>query len=187
MSELWDHMRSWVTVWRLGMQQIRKLSLFHKYLTKIFPNKRWVDTFVGASKKFIIQELDPYTWVLKTRLIEKNTHFFVNAKFSEIARRFKICKSSSAWNENLISGENGLRNHFWPLESVFLMRKSEETGPNFWGFQLPILRLTYLESSRNFRKFGINKKDGYFFSRLDGSSRPMCPPHARLNTCLQVI
>ena len=52
------------------------------------------------------------------------------------------------------------------------MRKSEENGPYFWGFQLPILRLTYLESSRNFRKFGINKKDGYFF-RLDGSSGPM--------------
>ena len=44
-----------------------------------------------------------------------------------------------------------------------IMRKSEEKGPNFWGFQLPILRLTYLESSRNFWKFGINKKDGYFF------------------------
>ena len=81
--------------------------------------------------------------------------------------------TSSAWNENLrlllnrniplISEENGLRNHFWPMESVFLMRKSEEKGPNFWGFQLPILRLTYLELSRNFWKFGSNKKDGYFF------------------------
>ena len=44
---------------------------------------------------------------------------------------------------------------------------------NFWGSQLPILRLTFLESSCNFRKFGINKNDGYFF-RLDGSSGPMC-------------
>ena len=51
------------------------------------------------------------------------------------------------------------------MESVFLMRKSEEKGPNFWGFQLPILRLTYLELSRNFRKFGINKKYGYFSIR----------------------
>ena len=90
---------------------------------------------------------------------------------------------SSARNENLrpllnrniplISGKYGLRNHFWTRESVFLMKKSEEKGPNFWGFQLPILRLTYLELSRNFWKFGINKEDGYFF-RLDGSSGPMC-------------
>ena len=44
---------------------------------------------------------------------------------------------SSARNENLrqllntnipqISGKYGLRNHFWPLESCFLMRKSELT------------------------------------------------------------
>ena len=33
------------------------------------------------------------TWVLKTRVIEKNTHHFFNAKFSEIARRFQKCKS----------------------------------------------------------------------------------------------
>ena len=43
--------------------------------------------------------------------------------------------TSSALNENLrplsntniplISGKNGLRNHFWPLESCFLMNKSE--------------------------------------------------------------
>ena len=32
------------------------------------------------------------TWVLKTRVIEKNTHHFFNAKFSEIARRFQKCK-----------------------------------------------------------------------------------------------
>ena len=32
--------------------------------------------------------------------------------------------------EPLISGKYGLRNHFWPLESVFLMRKSDKKGPN---------------------------------------------------------
>ena len=51
---------------------------------------------------------------------------------------------------------------------VFLMRKSEK-GPNFLSPLLPILRLTFLESSCNLRKFGMNKKYGYFF-RLDGSS-----------------
>ena len=48
--------------------------------------------------------------------------------------------TSSARNENLRpltntnipldSGKYGLRNHFWPLESCFLMRKSEKKGPN---------------------------------------------------------
>ena len=53
--------------------------------------------------------------------------------------------TSSAQNENrrplfnrnipLISGKYGLRNHFWPLESRFLMRKNEKKlifslGPN---------------------------------------------------------
>ena len=72
-------------------------------------------------------------------------------------------------NIPLISRKYGLRNHFWPLESVFLMRKSEKKGPNFWGTLLPILRL---ESSCNFWKFGIKRNDGYFFL-LDGSSGPM--------------
>ena len=46
--------------------------------------------------------------------------------------------TSSARNENLrpllstniplISGKYGLRNHFWPLESHFLMRKSEKNS-----------------------------------------------------------
>ena len=56
----------------------------------------------------------------------------------------------------------------------------EEKGPNFWGPLLPILRLTFLESSCNFQKFGINKNDGYFF-RLDGSSGPMCTASMQVN------
>ena len=81
--------------------------------------------------------------------------------------------TSSAWNENLrpllnrnispISGKYGLRNHFWPLESGFLMRKSEKKSPNFLGPLLPILKLTFLEWSRNFRKFGFKKMMGIFF------------------------
>ena len=43
------------------------------------------------------------------------------------------------------------------------MRKSEKKGPNFLGLLLPILRLTFLEASCNYRKFGVKKNDGYFF------------------------
>ena len=53
-------------------------------------------------------------------------------------------------------------NFFWPLESGFLMRKSEKKGPNFFGPLLLILRLTFLESSYSFQKFGF-KNDGCFF------------------------
>ena len=73
--------------------------------------------------------------------------------------------TSGSRNENLrplfntnispISGKHGFKNHFWPLESVFLMSKSEKKGPNAWGTLLPILRLTFLESSCNFRKIGL--------------------------------
>ena len=65
-------------------------------------------------------------------------------------------------NIPLISAKYGLRNHFQSLESVFLMKKSENKGPNFWGPLLLILRLTFLEVFCNFRQFGL-KKNGYFF------------------------
>ena len=45
----------------------------------------------------------------------------------------------------------GLRFSVWALEIGFLMRKSEKRGPNFLSPMLPILRLTFLESSCNFR------------------------------------
>ena len=67
-------------------------------------------------------------------------------------------------NIPLISGKYGLRNHFWPLESGFLMRKSEKKGPNYLGSLFPILRLTFLELLCNFRQFGLKKNDAYFFS-----------------------
>ena len=119
---------------------------------------------------------DPSNW-------KKIPIIFFKAKFLKIVRQFQKCKSSSAQNENLrpllnrniplITGKYGLRNHFWSLESGFLMRKSEKKGPNFLGTLLPIWRLTFLESSCNFRKFGYKRNDGCFFFRLDGSSGPM--------------
>ena len=66
-------------------------------------------------------------------------------------------------NIPLISGKYGLRNAFWPLERIFLMRKGKKKRPIFLGTLLPILRLTFLESSCNFRKFGFKKNDGHFF------------------------
>ena len=48
-------------------------------------------------------------------------------------------------NIPLISGKYGLRNHFWPLKSGFLMRKSEKKGLNFLRRYGLILRLTFSE------------------------------------------
>ena len=57
--------------------------------------------------------------------------------------------TSSAWNKNLrpllntniplISGKYGLRKHFWPLESRFLMRKNEKKSIFSKPPQFPIL------------------------------------------------
>ena len=45
---------------------------------------------------------------------------------------FQCPKRKPLFNRNipLISGKYGLRNHFWPLKSVFLTRKSKKKGPN---------------------------------------------------------
>ena len=61
---------------------------------------------------------------------------------------------------------------FWPFRATDFIMGILKIWDNFLGFQLPILRLTFLESSCNLQKFGINKKDGHFF-RLDGTSGPM--------------
>ena len=56
----------------------------------------------------------------------------------------------------------------------FSHEESEKKGSNFLGTLLPILGLTFLESSYNIRKFGFKKMMVIFFSRLDGSSRTTC-------------
>ena len=67
----------------------------------------------------------------------------------------------------------------WPQKPLlttgkcFSHEKNEKKGPNFLGTLLPILRLTFLESSSKFRKFGFKKMMGIFF-RFHGSSGPMC-------------
>ena len=52
----------------------------------------------------------------------------------------------------------------WHMESGFLMRKSEKKGPYFLGPLLPILRVTFLESSCNFWQFGLKKLMVFFFA-----------------------
>ena len=62
---------------------------------------------------------------------------------------------------------------FWPFRATDFIMGILKIWDNFWGFQLPILRLTFLEFSRNLWQFGINKKDGCFFFRLRVPSGPM--------------
>ena len=64
--------------------------------------------------------------------------------------------TSSARNENLrpllntniplISGKYGLRNHFWPLESRFLMRKNEKKSIFSLGPNGPILQFFWFST-----------------------------------------
>ena len=73
-----------------------------------------------------------------------------------------VSGTSSARNENLrpllntniplISVKYGPRDYFSPLESRFLMRKSEKKGPVLKKSSVP--DFTCLESSCNFRKIG---------------------------------
>ena len=52
-------------------------------------------------------------------------------------------------NIPLISGKYGLKNHFWPLESGFFVRKSEKEGPNSKTSQMQMF-LGYLFTSDSF-------------------------------------
>ena len=62
-------------------------------------------------------------------------HFFKMA--------FTSLSKTTSQLEHIPNGKYVLRNPFWPLESSFLMRKSEKKGPNFLGWHGPILRLTF--------------------------------------------
>ena len=57
--------------------------------------------------------------------------------------------------DSLISGKYGLRNHFWPLESHFLMRISEKKGPNSNPL---VCRFRFLESICIYIIVNKNKK-----------------------------
>ena len=99
----------------------------------------------------------------------------------------------SARNENLwpllntniprISGTYGLRNHFWPLESCFLMRKSKKKGPTFLGPMVWILKFTYSESSHWIRQLCQNRIFVHF-CRAKIVFRPLCASsRANLTYC----
>ena len=77
---------------------------------------------------------------------------FPHSRFGHFQCPKRKSKTTFYTNIPLISGNYGLRDHFWPLESRFLMRKSEKKGPNFLGFW--ILKSTYSESSHQIRQLG---------------------------------
>ena len=56
---------------------------------------------------------------------------------------------------------------FWPFRGTDFIMGILKIWDNFLGPQLPILKFTFLESLRNLWLFGINKKDGSFFSVSD--------------------
>ena len=64
-----------------------------------------------------------------------------------------------------ISGKYGLRNHFWSLESGFLMRKREENDFFSKICNNSILRFTYLKSAQNFWLFCISTFFGLLQAR----------------------
>ena len=94
-----------------------------------------------------------------------------------------VLVTSSAWNENLpllntnislISGKYGLRNHFWPLESRFLMRINEKNAffskPSHGRILISWNPILYTFLCTKIKKITIDN----FFS-LDACSGPMCP------------
>ena len=112
--------------------------------------------------------------VLEEEIREKWSQIFVSGigsvhSESEEKSLFKLKRglfltfrmgTSNARNKNLrplfntnippISGKYGLRNHFWSLESGFLMRKREENDFFSKICNNSILRFTYLKSAQNF-------------------------------------
>ena len=94
--------------------------------------------------------------------------------------------TSNARNENLrpllntniplISGNYGLRNHFWPLESRFLMRKNEKKSIfsktpqcpilSFWILNLHIIICQFQKNPPwyiSFVSFHVSATSGHFF------------------------
>ena len=69
----------------------------------------------------------PEPRVRNTTLVSENGLFLTSGARNE-NRRPLLRK-----NIPQISWKYDLRNHFWPLESVFFIRKSEKKGHNFFG------------------------------------------------------
>ena len=74
---------------------------------------------------------------------------------------------------------------FWPFRATDFIMGKLKIWDNFLGPQLPILKFTFLESLRNLWLFGINKKDGCFFSGSDPFRTHVswlpCPLRMRVN------
>ena len=72
------------------MEKVRRRILCRQDL-----GRKSVPNFEDRDKSvtFKNEDFGWFTWALRTRLIEKNTHLFVDAKFSQIARGFQKSES----------------------------------------------------------------------------------------------
>ena len=84
-------------------------------------------------------------------------------------------------------GNFGIRNHFWPLESRFFMRKSEKKGPNgliyiFWNPFLFIFLWTKIKKNFKIGPLGPKEKINFFSfflmrKRLSSGQKWFLRPH----------
>ena len=70
-----------------------------------------------------------------------------------------------------INRKNCLKNHFWPLKSVFLALGSEERGLFLLGSRRLILTLLFPESEKYFEKFPMSTCFAYFFLSIERTFR----------------
>ena len=123
----------------------------------------------------------PHIGLEDRKKTQKFCFHYVKMAFSSLSVRVlnKNLRPLLTRNIPLISGKYGLRSHFWPLESGFLMRKSEKKSPNFLLWYGLILKFTYLESTHQIRQFAKNRIFGSFFLFVM-SSGLMWPFHLSL-------
>ena len=109
------------------------LICVHKKLYRI----RFQEIKIGSLQGF--EKIEFFSLFLMRKRLSSGQKWFLRPYFPLIRGMFVFgsgLRSSSARNENLrpllktniplIRGKYGLQNHFWPLESRFLMRKGEK-------------------------------------------------------------
>ena len=134
----------WPPESRFLMSKSEKNAFFSKPfdgLILIFWNLILYTSLCTKIKRFTIVNFF-FSWCMFLSHVSQTTEYSATQLVSSI--KFKL--------SHAISGKYGLRNHFWPLQNGFLKRKSEKKGLISKSPQLPILRLTFLESSYNLKK-----------------------------------
>ena len=103
--------------------------------------------------------MDEYKTLKKRDVISENDLFLTLGLGTSNARNENLRPLLNT-NIPLISGNYGLRNHFWPLESRFLMRKNEKKSIFSFGPNGPILQnflvVQYLVGSLKIPSDGSN-------------------------------